>query len=135
MRQIKVDRQWVFYTLMIQSFTPSIPQLADSLYLDDLANQALFIRSYLQPQFDRPTNPEDVRAQYYMKESLRYCLNVYDESMDRDFRKVWNLYVEWTVVPTDRYGFLRHAWELLFPDELWEMDALTLSWYVEVRDS
>ncbi len=132
MRQIKVDRNWVFYSMMIHTWTPSEQQLPDSLYLDDRQNQALFIRHYLQPEFAPTTNPMEVRAQYHMKESLRYCLNVYDKRMDYDFNKVWLQLIEWTLSPTDRYKFLCHAWELLFPDEPWQMDGLTMSWYVEV---
>ncbi|MFD3164120.1 hypothetical protein [Herpetosiphon sp. NSE202] len=89
MRQIKVDRDWVFYSMMIRTLTLSDPQLNRSLYLDDRENQALFIRHYLQPEFAPTTNPAEVRAQYHMKESLRYCLNVYDERMDYDFLQVW----------------------------------------------
>ncbi|XSG77308.1 hypothetical protein ACP8Y2_09900 [Herpetosiphon llansteffanensis] len=132
MRQIKVDRNWVFYTLMSRAYAHSIPHLANLLYLDDRENQALFIRYYLQPIFDPATHPVTVRTQYHIKESLRYCLNVYDDRMDYDFSKVWSQLIEFTLSPTDRYGFLCHAWELLFPDESWQMDALTMSWYVEV---
>lgn len=133
MRLIKVDRDWVFYSLMILTWTDTFPQLNRSLYLDDRENQALFIRHYLQPEFDSATNPADVRAQYWMKESLRYCLNTYDARMDYDFLQVWEQLIEFSRYPTDRYGFLLHAWQLLFPDEPWEMDALTMSWYVEQR--
>ncbi|KPL90197.1 hypothetical protein [Herpetosiphon geysericola] len=132
MRQIKVDRNIVFYTLMIRTWTLSDPQLNRSLYLDDRKNQALFIHNYLQPQFAPTTNPAEVRTQYHMKESLRYCLNVYDAAMDDDFLDVWQQLIEFSRYPTDRYGFLCHAWELLFPDEPWQMDALIMSWYVEV---
>ncbi|WP_110514506.1 hypothetical protein [Herpetosiphon llansteffanensis] len=132
MRQIKVNRNIVFYTLMIRTWTLSDPQLNRSLYLDDRENQELFIRHFIQAEFAPATNPAEVRAQYHMKESLRYCLNVYDDRMDYDFSKVWSQLIEFTLSPTDRYGFLCHAWELLFPDEPWQMDALTMSWYVEV---
>ncbi len=57
MRQIKVDRDFAFYTLMARSFTLSLPQLNRSLYLDDPENQALFSRHYLQPKFAPATNP------------------------------------------------------------------------------
>ncbi|XSG77426.1 hypothetical protein ACP8Y2_10495 [Herpetosiphon llansteffanensis] len=107
--------------------------LPQSLYMDDPLNQERYIRAFIAPHFATSYYPNDIRFQYKFKESLRYCLNVYDADIESDLEHEWAQPYGIYKKPRDLQAFLQRVWQVLFPDEPWQIDDL--DYYFDLNDS
>ncbi len=124
-KPIKVDRRLVYENLWFSTWNSGIEHLSKWLPMDDVENQVRFIETYAKPYFEPARHPYYVRSQYWMKESLRYCLNIYDEQMRHEFYYAWDsMHIQFDR-PNDVHAFLLRVWQILFPDEPWEIDDLS----------
>jgi hypothetical protein len=124
-KPIKVDCQLVYRDLWFSTWDSDIEHLSEWLPMDDLTNQVRFIETYAKPYFEPARHPQHVRSQYWMKESLRYCLNIYDETIEAEILHDWESGLSNYKLPTDIYAFLLRVWQILFPEESWVIDDLS----------
>ena len=124
-KPIKVDRQMVYRDLWFSTWDSDIEHLSEWLPMDDPTNQVRFIETYAKPYFEPARHPRHVRSQYWMKESLRYCLNSYDEQMGHEFYRAWDSMQIQFDRPSNIHAFLLRIWQTLFPEESWVIDDLS----------
>ena len=124
-KPIKVDCQIAYLNFLPSSYDAKSAHLPESLYLDDPKNQVLYIETCLKPLFEPARHPQHVRSQYWLKESLRYCLNIYDETIEAEILHDWASGRSDYGLPTDIHAFLLRVWQTLFPEESWVIDDLS----------
>ncbi|MFD3164006.1 hypothetical protein [Herpetosiphon sp. NSE202] len=132
-KRIIVNRHWIYSYLQAGNAEANKSNLPQSLYMDDPLNQERYIRAFIAPHFTTSYYPIDIRFQYKFKESLRYCLNVYDADIESDLEHEWSQPYGIYKQPRDLQAFLQRVWQVLFPDESWQIDDL--DYYFDLNDS